>query len=358
MEERLNKKKRRWPKVVLIVAVVFLLAFSAVSMIFIKQNFDEMFQRTEEPKYTGYLRYSDVEGKYGRELLTFQSGGVSLQGYLYGAQNRKGVVVISHGMGGGAVSYLAETLYFVDHGYQVFGYDNTGCYQSEGKGGRGLSQSVLDLDAALTYLEGESRFDGLPVFLYGHSWGGYAVTAIFNFDHTIAASASVSGYNKPMDMVLEWVEGMMGGFAYVEYPYLWLYQQMVFGKYAQLTAVEGINRTDTPVLLIHGEADTVISIDGAGIMARRDEITNPNVRYKICSEPQQNGHNNLFRSRSGIEYTEGLNEKYQEIYDRYDGEIPDGIQAEWYEKADKAKSSELDEEFMGDVLRFFEESVR
>lgn len=41
--------------------------------------------------------------------------------------NQKGLIVISHGMGGGAEGYMAETLYFVNHGYQVFGYDNTGC---------------------------------------------------------------------------------------------------------------------------------------------------------------------------------------------------------------------------------------
>ena len=60
---------------------------------------------------------------------------------------------------------------------------------------------VLDLDAALTWVEGERRFDGVPVFLFGHSWGGYAVTAIFHFDHDIAASASVAGFNEAMPMI-------------------------------------------------------------------------------------------------------------------------------------------------------------
>ncbi|MCM1054417.1 MAG: lysophospholipase [Bacteroides sp.] len=152
---------------------------------FVKANFDDVFSRTVLTDLTVYLRYSDVEDEYSRELLSFRSGENILQGYLYGAENTKGVVVICHGLGGGAEDYLAETLYFVDNGYRVFSYDNTGCYRSEGSNCIGLPQSVIDLDAALTYIEQEPRFNGLPLLLYGHSWGGYAVAAIFGYDHNI-----------------------------------------------------------------------------------------------------------------------------------------------------------------------------
>ncbi|MCM1298308.1 MAG: lysophospholipase, partial [[Eubacterium] siraeum] len=304
-----------------------------------------------------YLTYGDVEKDYPRELLSFMSGENKLQGYLYGADNTKGLVVISHGLGGGAEEYLAEALYFADAGYQVFGYDNTGCFQSEGSNCIGLCQSVIDLDAALTFIEQEERFKDLPILLYGHSWGGYAVTAIFNYDHRIAASASVAGFNKPMQMIVEWARGMMGGFAYVEYPYIWLYQKSIFGSDLDIYAVDGINSTDTPILLLHGSQDMTIGIDESAIMAYRSEITNPNVEYIICGKENQNGHSSLFASAEALEYYGELDKKYGELKEKYGDNIPDDVKKSFYDSADKFKCSELDSEFMNSVLDFYEAAI-
>lgn len=162
----MNKRKKISRNILIALLIIFVL-FSIVSFVIVKMNFDKIFSRTEMSEYSAYLRYEDVEEEYDRELLSFTSGENQLQGYLYGADNTKGLVVISHGLGGGAESYMTETVYFVDHGYQVFGYDNTGCYKSEGENCIGLSQSVIDLDAALTFIESEARFDDLPILLYG-----------------------------------------------------------------------------------------------------------------------------------------------------------------------------------------------
>lgn len=351
------RQKKKALKIVGIVLLVFFVLFSIISLVFIKINFDDLFGRTEKGDYTAYLRYEDVKEEYDRELLSFQSGENKLQGYLYGMDNTKGLVVISHGLGGRAESYFSETLYFVENGYQVFAYDNTGCYLSEGKNSVGLSQSVIDLDAALTYIEGEPRFEGLPVLLYGHSWGGYAVTAIFNYEHDITAAVSVAGFNKPMEMILEWTKDMMGtGLAYVEQPYIYLYQKFLFGKNANMSALDGINRVSTPILLIHGSEDTTVGFDGAGTIAYRDKITNPNVQYMVCDGEKQNDHNQLYQSLAAITYLDELDEAYAKVYDQYDGEVPDEVRAEFFAGIDKHRTSELDEQFMTNVLSFYEES--
>lgn len=114
---------------------------------------------------------------------------------------------------------------------------------------------MIDLDAALTYIKSNDTLTNLPILLYGHSWGGYAVTAILNDNDDITAVASLS---------------------------------------ARTTAVDGINRTDTAVMIIHGDEDEAISYVGASIIAHQDEITNPNVINKTYSTENHNGHNNLF----------------------------------------------------------------
>lgn len=357
MKNSIFKKKKNPIISLLITILIIVISFSVVSFIIVKINFDDIFSRTELDEITAYLRYNDVKDEYPREMLSFMSGENKLQGYLYGSDNTKGLVVISHGLGGGAENYTAETVRFVNEGYQVFGYDNTGCYKSEGDNCIGLPQSVIDLDAALTYIEQEPRFKDLPVLLYGHSWGGYAVTAIFNYDHNITASVSVAGFNQPMQMIIEWARGMMGGFAYVEYPYIWLYQKTIFGNNLDITAINGINNTDTPILLLHGSEDTTIGIDESAIMAYRNEITNPNVQYKICDKENQNGHSTLFRSADSLEYADQKNVEYEKIYDEYDGEIPDDVRKSFYDACDKYKVDELDPDFIECVLEFYDSAL-
>lgn len=354
MAKTLFKKKKNPVKIIFIVFLIILAVFSVLSFVIVKINFDDIFGRTVLDTNTYYLRYSDIEENYPRELISFMSGENKLQGYLYGAENTKGLVVICHGLGGGAENYTAQTISFVDAGYKVFGYDNTGCYNSEGANCIGLAHSVTDLDAALTFIEGESRFEGLPVYLYGHSWGGYAVTAIFNYDHDIAASVSVAGFNKPMQMIIEWARGMMGGFAYVEYPYIWLYQKTIFGNDLDVTAVDGINSTDTPIMIVHGTEDHTIGFEESAIIAYRDEISNPNVKYSVWDNEHQNGHSTVFLSQEATLYADELDEEYDRIYDEYNGDIPEDIEKAFFDGTDKVKASELNKELTEEILEFFD----
>ena len=186
------------------------LLYAAVSPVAVALLFRDVFARTAPPAYSAHLYYKDVADRYDRKEVEFRSGKNRLRGHLYGEENSAGLVVISHGLGGGEESYLAEALCFVDQGWQVLCYSNTGCWDSEGGTCVGLSQSVLDLDAALTWVEEQSRFEDVPIYIYGHSWGGYAAAAVLGFGHDIAASVSVAGFNDPMSMIMAWGEDMMG----------------------------------------------------------------------------------------------------------------------------------------------------
>ena len=77
---------------------------------------------------------------------------------------------------------------------------------------------------------------------------------------------SVSGANSAMEMVIEQGEQMMGSFIHVQYPFLWLYQRLLFGETASLTAVDAINKTETPVLIIHGTEDEMVQFEGSSIL--------------------------------------------------------------------------------------------
>ena len=157
------KKKGRLLKIILIAVIIVVVIFVVVSFALINHFMKQYFNRSEEKKYSEYLRWEDYED-FERETVTFPSGDETLTGYIYGKDNTsKGLVVVSHGLGGDSEGYIAETKYFVDNGFMVFAYDNTGSGVSTGDSCVGLVQSVIDLDNALTYVEQNPVFAGLPI---------------------------------------------------------------------------------------------------------------------------------------------------------------------------------------------------
>lgn len=338
--------------------VWILVVFSLVSIVFVSVNFYFVFRRFETPKYSKFLEYEDVKDTYPRKEMSFYSGKNKLQGYLYGEENRKGIVVISHGVFSGARGYLAEALFFVNSGYQVFAFDYTGYCGSQGKSSVGLRQGVYDLEAALTFVGQEEVFCDGPLYLYGHSWGGYNVAAVLTYNHPIAGVVSLAGFNEPEEVIIDWAKKEIGSFAILEYPYVDLSQRLLFGENANATAVEAINTCEIPIMIVHGSEDDVVDFREVGIMAHRKEITNPNVLYVVRDEDKQNDHTNFYRSKEAVTYIKQLDEQYKQIKKREGRHWNEKKEREFYEKIDKEKTSRLDEAFMESVVTFYEQCAK
>ena len=193
--------------------------------------------------------------------------------------------------------------------------------------------------------------------LYGHSWGAYAVTAVLNDVSNISAVASLSGFNSPMGLFDEQSHRMIGALAYVEYPFEWAYQTLIFGSDASVTAVDGINRTNTPVMIIHGTADEAIAYNGASIIAQRSRIANPNVVYISRSANNQNDHDHLMKSAAAMEYINQKNTEFKLLSERYNGNIPESALNSFFAGVDRFQVSELDADFMKRINSFFEISL-
>lgn len=358
---RQRPKKRRFRKFIIVILALFLI-FSIVSIVGVITVFSTSFPRYDFTDRTSYLIYEDIDGaKYPRTEHKFMSGDNELTGYVYGEQNNsKGLIVISHGLGGHSEGYLAETLSFVDNGWKVFAFDNTGSGVSEGKSTKGLPQSRLDLNAALTYIEDDSELGAMKKMLYGHSWGGYAVASILDSDHDIAASVSVAGYDEPMSTTLEQAKDSMGMgfFANIEYPYIWLYNKFLFRDDANLKASDAINNSDdTPILIIHGENDEVIKYNGSSIIAQSKKINNPNAEYLTFSEEGHDGHMNLLISDNAIELREQFDEELKALQDEHGKDLPHNVSEEFFSSLDKIKMNELNPDFINPVIAFFETNL-
>ncbi len=113
------RKRGKFLNIILIAVVVLVVLFVIASIVIINHYMKQYFNRSEQKKYSEYMRWADFED-FEREMVTFPSGEETLTGYIYGKENTsKGLVVISHGLGGYSEGYISETKYFVDNGFMV-----------------------------------------------------------------------------------------------------------------------------------------------------------------------------------------------------------------------------------------------
>ncbi len=121
---------------------------------------------------------------------------------------------------------MNEIIRMVDAGYLVLAYDGTGSGYSEGKSTVGLFRPALDLDAAFAYISFSDRLAQL--LTYGPD----------NF---------------------------------------------------RRNAVDSINSTDTPILLVQGDRDQMIRLDKTSLVAYQEQLPNPHAQNFILTKEGQNG---------------------------------------------------------------------
>lgn len=282
--------KKVWRIIIITLVVYICMSFAITKLVY-----DSCF-----PRYEGQKEYaeelSDVISI--RQSIDFISDGNTLCGYFYGKGNNDRIVVIAGGLNSVADDYLWQIKSFLDYGYHVFAFDGTGCGNSEGKSCVGFSQQVLDLEAALTYIN--NNYDYEEVFLFGHSRGGYAACTVDAGRYNIAAVVSVSGINSAMEAIMEPALQRAGFIAYGNYHFLWMYQAMLFGpEVVNLSAENELDKSGVPALIIQGANDDVAPMDSSSIYSHKGDIESSKVEYYLCDIPGQDGHTDLMYDTDG-----------------------------------------------------------
>jgi len=299
-------KMNKTVKIALLVFLCLVIFWCIGCTIIALKTYSQVYGRVEDVKdneFTTYITWKEIDQTtYPREEVHFISGGNKLQGFIYGGSNNNGLIVISNGIGGTSDTYLPLIMYFVDKGWRVFGFNNTGVGGSEGESIRGLTQSVIDLDAALSFAKRSGRFNGLPVMLVGYSLGGHAVCTVLNLNQNVNAVVSFAGFNSSKEIFEEQGVAMVGNIFYLLTPQIWAIEKQLFGDKAKLTAVAGINKAGMPIMIVHGSDDKFISAKTSSIYAHRSEINNPNMEIVFFDGENALGHERVYGSKKAIEY--------------------------------------------------------
>ena len=329
-----------------------------------KAAYDSFFKRYEKRDINmvfGEFDYSRIAKRLSRTTFFFPSGRLKLQGYFYPCNDAKGLVVVCHGMHAGADDYLPFIEYFVRNKYAVFTYDCQGTYASEGDSTVGMCTPLVNLDHALTYVENDKQLSRYPLFLFGHSWGGYAATSVLSIHKNIRGCSAVAPFNSGYTLFVEKGEQYMAPFSDMlkfDFPkdFLNTYQTLLFQDYTKYTAVQGINSTDVPVYIAHGNRDFVISFDHQSVISHRHKIRGNNVTYYIGTGIQA-GHNTILHSPRAIAYQEKVKKDLKLLKKQYDRDLTQEELTEFCNGVDHTLYSEINMEMMQEILNMFNKAL-
>ena len=305
--------------------------------------YEAFFPRFNRPDYAvtpGVYCYDRISHKLNREEFFYQSKDAKLKGYYYESEEKKGLVVLAHGFKSGADDYLPLIAYIVESGYNVFTYNCTGVYESEGDGMIGMCQSLVDLDYTLKFIEKEEKYSSQPLFLIGHSWGGYAVTAVLEFHKQVKACVAIAPMNNGSTIMLEKGKEYAGPLALTPTPIFTTYQKILFKKYSKSSGVKGINSTTAPVLIAHGIDDKVITYTEQSIVAHKKEITNPNVIY-YDGYGANGDHVGIWHSEKSFLYQMEVESRLKEKENQKGSALTYEEKVEFYKTVDHERYSEV-----------------
>lgn len=323
--------------------------FSVLSLAAAPGVFHALFARKSEVRLISHYAPTCCADS-GCTLVRIPAGDYSLQGYLFGQDSRRGLIIVAHGFHSDADSHLGEILYFARQGWCVLAFDGTGAGQSDGKSTVGLEQMRRDLRSVMDYVHTQDRLSGLPVVLYGHSMGGYAVAALADAPD-VAGVISVAGFNEPVETMVSFSRKYIGVLADLEYPVIYLQDRFLFGADANTTAVEAINATDTPVMIVYGSADQTIPYS-LSIYAHRGEITNANAEYIYIDEAYRNTHSTGWLSDTAARNTLELNVRLDALLARYGEDIPVADRQALAQQLTRKDIFAVDDAFMAQLDRF------
>lgn len=321
--------------------------------------YDAFFPRYERPDYAvkaGEYCYSRVSDVLEREEFYYKSKDSKLKGYYYKSEQDKGLVVVSHGYRSGADDYIPLIAYMVKSGYSVFAYDCNGTYDSEGDGQIGMCQSLVDLDYTLSYISKTEPYSSKPLFLIGHSWGGYAVTAVLEFHKEVKACAGIAPMNNGFTIMLEKGKQYAGPLALVPVPIFNAYQRILFKKYANSSGVKGINSVNIPVVIAHGVDDTVIPYTEQSVISNRKEITNPNVIY-YDGLGVHGSHTGIWHSKQSALYQMEVESRLKLLRTKKGRDLTYEEKVEFNESINHSLYSEVNEELMDLIVKTFDSQL-
>ena len=202
---------------------------------------------------------------------------------------KKAIICLVHGLGDHSGWYNSLVNYLTNNGFIVTSFDQRGHGKSQGKRGHTSSYEILLKDINLLIDSSEKHFENLPVFLYGHSFGGnlvlnYAIRYHPKISGVVSTSPWLRLYKQPNVFTYSFatlLDKIWPSFTFSNaiIPDNLSHDELIKATYIKdplvhgfitarllknahkrgLWAIDHANEINIPILLFHGDSDKITS---------------------------------------------------------------------------------------------------
>ena len=290
-----------------------------------------------------YFEYNDFSLKAEEVTLPRKKG--ALKGYIYYpfAEENGKLIVFCHGMGPGQIAYTTEIAYFCKNGFTVLALDSTGCNLSEGKSIVGMYEGVKTAVAAIDFARKDGRLSNMPVYLVGHSWGGYSALCACA-ERKVNAVVAISAPTTPVKTLYYGAAGQIPKFlAALLCPFLALADFLKFGSKSNLNAPKLADKSGTPVLHVYGDNDTIVPLKNSAYFNSKGK----NSQKLLVKDRMHNPYNTVEAQKMTAELFAKLSSVRKMSQEERD---------EYFKNFDFAAATEEDTEVMSKIAQFLTEN--
>lgn len=277
----------------MIVAIVLIVVIIVICLFVLKYSYFDLFCRRLKPYQpvynvlkTKYPDFSCTKHDYVNDK------GIKIAGAFYyypHFKTFKGLIINAHGMDNCKETQLSRLEYFARDGYLIYSYDGTGVGESEGKDIVGLGHSVIDLYNTIKHLETIDVINDMKWALYGHSWGGYAVSCVGNypFNHPIDVIIAKAGFNSVRDEFKFQGYQKIGKITNLFLPLVMMIENLRLPANKNKFSVDALAKTNAEVLIMHSVDDHMVGFESVMKKYIPRLYNHENIHWKIY---QNRGH--------------------------------------------------------------------
>ena len=317
----------------LIILVVLVILYTIIGILVHKFIFGKRF--TLNPNTKTYT----AEGLgLNKKEISFDVDGKQINGYIYKKDDyyrKDTLIIVCHGMWSTHLSYMQDIGYLCSEGYEVLSFDYTGTDISEGENLVGFGQSAKCLDKAIDYVQSLENYKERKIYVYGHSWGGYAVTNIVKFKPQIKGIIALA----PAISLGGVLKGLLPKLLWPAIPVILLIDKIKTGKYGCLSAKRSLKEYKGKVFILHSVNDSMCKYKYTTEVLKKKY---PNIDFYITNGKNHNPNYSISAISLMNEYFANLRK------------IPKEQLEDYMKNVDFLEMGELDEEVMSEIIKELE----
>ncbi len=184
------------------------------------------------------------------------ASGTRLHGWFIPVEGRAPAVIVLHGWGGNAAVMLPLAPHLHEAGFHALFLDARNHGFSEHDSFTSMPRFAEDLDVATEWLRAHEEVTSIGVV--GHSVGAGAAILSASRTDRLAAVVSVASFAHPDDIMRRQMAKVPGP---VVTAMLGMLQRIIGHEFDDFAPRNRISRIGAPVLLVHGDADSIVPLD-------------------------------------------------------------------------------------------------